>query len=60
MLPRLAQLEDILEKTDKIMSKQKRKNSLHKVRVLIQYYVDTNLRFSKGNSLTLASWHAYH
>ena len=28
MLPRLAQLEDILEKTDKIMSKLKRKNSL--------------------------------
>ena len=28
MLPRLAQLEDILEKTDKIMSKLMRKNSL--------------------------------
>ena len=39
MLPRLAQLEDILEKRDKIMSKQKGENSLLKLRVLIQYYV---------------------
>ena len=33
MLPRFAQLEDILVKRDKIMSKLKRENSLLKLRV---------------------------
>ena len=44
MLPRLAQLEDILEKRDKIISKLKGENSLLKVRVLIQYLFDPHMR----------------